>query len=173
MEGVHHVIKEGIADPNKIAIWGWGYGGYLATWAITQTQLFKTAIVGAGINDWISFVGQTSKPELWEAYMGGYYWDDYDFWFSRSPSLHLAKAKTPTLIQVGDRDSKFPYYQAMQLNYSLTDFKILNHLILYPNQGHSFSNPQILLEAREDFLKWLDARMTPSSDAVILKEDQK
>ncbi|MBS0271762.1 MAG: S9 family peptidase [Proteobacteria bacterium] len=173
MSGVRHIIKEEIADSNKIAIWGWGYGGYLATWAIIQTQLFKTAVVGAGINDWISFVGQTSDPELWEAYMGGYYWDDYDFWFSRSPSLHLANAKTPTLIQAGDGDYKFPYYQAMQLNYSLTDFKIPNHLILYPNQEHSFSNPQVLLEARTDLLKWLDAHMVPSSSPVILEENKK
>ena len=64
MTGVDHVIEQGVADPDRLGVMGWSYGGYMTAWTVTQTKRFKAASVGAGVTDLVSFTGTTDIPEL-------------------------------------------------------------------------------------------------------------
>lgn len=89
MGGIEALIQKQKVDPTRLALWGWGYGGYLSAWALTQTDRFKTIIVGAGIANLISQLGTTNSPAFLEATMGGPFWRDWTFWRERSPISHL------------------------------------------------------------------------------------
>jgi dipeptidyl aminopeptidase/acylaminoacyl peptidase len=102
MAGIEAVIEGKKVDPNNLALWGWGYGGYLSAWTLTQTARFKTIIVGQGIANLISQIGTTTKPEFLEAVMGGPFWKDLKLWDERSPISYVKSMNTPTLLQYED-----------------------------------------------------------------------
>ena len=154
MAGVDSVIAKGVADPQKLAIWGWGYGGYLAAWATTQTNRFKAAIVGQGITDLITSSGMTTKQGFLESYLGGYFWDNKELWLSRSPIMHVEKAQTPTLLQY---DASFLVYQGKELGYALRSKNIPVELMIFQLENHLFelysASRQLGMEST---LNWLE-----------------
>src|SRR5262249_47554496 len=70
MTGVDHVVKQGIADPEKLGVMGWSYGGFMTSWVITHTKRFKAASVGAGVTNLVSFTGTADIPSFIPDYMG-------------------------------------------------------------------------------------------------------
>jgi len=101
MTGIDHIVSLGVADPERLGIMGWSYGGYMTAWSISQSDRFKAASVGAGPVD---LVGMTACDlfELITQYFGGWYWDAYDVYVQHSPIRHVQNVQTPTLIQHGD-----------------------------------------------------------------------
>ena len=99
MAGIDDLIARGIADPDKLAIGGWSYGGYMSEWAITQTTRFKAAVSGAGLSNLISEYGTEQGPSYDEWFYGVPYEPEKVAGFlNSSPFVHLKNAKTPTLI---------------------------------------------------------------------------
>lgn len=163
MSGVDYLIERGIADPDKLAIWGWGYGGYLATWATTQTKRFKVAIVGAGITDLISFSG-TGKKGFLEGYLGGPFWKNKKLWFSRSPIMNAENINTPTFFQYGINDKIFPITQGEEWTIILKKRSIPVKLVVFDQESHYFS---LLPLSRKigltTLLEWINQYIAPSS----------
>ncbi|MBA3814508.1 MAG: S9 family peptidase [Alphaproteobacteria bacterium] len=163
LSGVDFLVEKGIADPEKLAIWGWGYGGYLAAWATTQTNRFKAAIVGAGIIDFISFFNR-SKTDILENYLGGPFWENKNLWLSRSPIMKLQNVHTPTLLQYGLGDKDFPANQGKELFIALKQKNIPTKMMLFLAEGHKF---QLLSLSRKVALtslqEWLDQSTGPVS----------
>ena len=153
MTGVDSLIKEGIADPERLALWGWSYGGYLTAWTITQTTRFKAAIVGAGITDLISDIGTAPVTTILQSYFGGEYWKDYQTILRDSPIMHVEKVQTPTLIQHGELDQTVLPSQAQEFFHALKARKIPLKLQLYKSD-HAFNMPASLA-GMEDLLDWL------------------
>ena len=75
MAGVDHVIARGIADPDRLGVMGWSYGGFMTAWVIGHTQRFKAASVGAGVTDLVSFSGTSDIASFLPSYFGGEPWD--------------------------------------------------------------------------------------------------
>ena len=75
MAGVDKVVAMGVADPDRLGIIGWSYGGFMTSWTITQTNRFKAASVGAGVTDLVSFTGTTDIPSFVPDYFGGEFWE--------------------------------------------------------------------------------------------------
>ena len=71
--GMDILMEQGVADPNRQAIAGWSHGGYIAAWAVTQTDRFKASIMGAGVSNMISDQGTNDIP----GFNLDYYFDDY------------------------------------------------------------------------------------------------
>ncbi len=88
MGGIDELIKNKKADPQKLALWGEGYGGYVAAWASTQTDRFKAFAIMDGMTNLISQLGTITSPNLLESVMGGPYWKDWALWRERSPLSH-------------------------------------------------------------------------------------
>ena len=115
MTGVDHAIGMGVADPDRLGIMGWSYGGYMTSWVITQTKRFKAASVGAGVTNLMSFTGTADIPGFVPDYFGGEYWDVFDRWRARSAMFNVKGVTTPTLIQHGEQDLRVPISQGYEL----------------------------------------------------------
>lgn len=136
MTGVDALIERGIADPKRMGIGGWSYGGYLTAWAITQTNRFKAAVAGAAITNWLSFHG-TSYLCRWDElhydanpYERGGVYDKF------SPLNFIANATTPTLILHGEKDGDVSVSQGHELFRALTQRGIPTELVIYPREPH-------------------------------------
>src|SRR6185503_6605441 len=105
MTGIDYLVARGIADPDRLGLMGWSYGGYLTASTITQTNRFKAASIGAPASDWTSYYGQSDGPrETFRAYFGGTPWQVPDNYARHSPRAKLNAIRTPSLLQVGSLD---------------------------------------------------------------------
>jgi dipeptidyl aminopeptidase/acylaminoacyl peptidase len=158
MAGVNDLIARGIADPEKLAIGGWSYGGYMAEWAITQTNVFKAAVSGAGLSNLISEYGTEQGPSYDEWFFGVPYEKPTGF-LNSSPFLFLKNAKTPTLILQGDADDTDPPGQSQELYRGLKRYGVETELVLYPREPHGFREEKHLLDRLNRILAWYDKHL--------------
>jgi dipeptidyl aminopeptidase/acylaminoacyl peptidase len=137
MAGVDAVIAKGIADPGRLAIQGWSYGGYMTSWAITQTTRFKAAMVGAGITNLWSMYGTNDLPNYLATFFGGIpSKETLPLYMARSAMTHAHKVTTPTLILHGGNDERVPIGQPMEFYRALKEHGTPVELVFYPRQGH-------------------------------------
>lgn len=154
MSGVDHVIGLGIADPDRLGIMGWSYGGYMTSWTITQTQRFRAASVGAGVTNLMSFTGTADIPGFIPDYMGGEFWDVFDTWTARSAMFHVKGVRTPTLIQHGEQDVRVPVSQGYELYNALRRLGVDVQMVVYPRQPHGIQEPKLMMDAMQRNLDW-------------------
>ena len=93
--GVDALIDEGLVDPERLAIGGWSYGGYLVAWAVTQTTRFRCAIAGASITSYESNYGVVLNREWQTTMFGSNVYDDYALHRSRSPIAYASQCQNP------------------------------------------------------------------------------
>src|SRR5262249_52589884 len=105
LAGVDAAMQSAPIDPDRIGIYGWSYGGFMAMWAVTQTQRFRAAVAGAGIANWQSYYGQNRIDQWMIPYFGASVYDDPAAYARSSPINFVKQAKTPTLILQGERDA--------------------------------------------------------------------
>lgn len=160
MWGVKDLIDRGIADPAKLGIGGWSYGGYMAEWAITQTNDFKAAVSGAGLSNLISEYGSEEHPAYDEWFYGVPYESDSLVKFlNGSPFTQLKNAKTPTLILQGEADTTDPPDQSQELYRGLKHYGVETELVMYPREPHGFREEKHLLDRLNRILAWYDAHL--------------
>ena len=140
MTGVDALIAKGVADPEKLAVAGWSYGGYMTSWVISQTQRFKAARMGAGLSDLESMYGTTDIP----GYIGAFFdgppdKKTLDLYRERSAITYRDRITTPTMIMHGAQDARVPIGQPMELFRALRDKGTPVELWFYPREGHGFS----------------------------------
>lgn len=156
MTGVDHVIQMGVADPDRLGIMGWSYGGFMTSWAVTQTQRFKAASVGAGVTNLVSFTGTADIPSFLPDYFGGEFWDKPDAYRKHSPMFHVKGVKTPTLIQHGERDERVPLSQGLEFYNALKRQGCTTKMVVYPRTPHGIEEPRLLVDCMERNLDWFD-----------------
>ncbi len=155
MAGVEDLVKRGIADPEKLGIGGWSYGGYMAEWAITQTNVFKVAVSGAGMANLISEFGTEDHP-AGDEWFYGVPWEQPEGFLNSSPFVHLKKAKTPTLVLQGDADTVDPLGQSQELYRGLKRYGVEAEFVVYPREPHGFHEEKHLLDRLNRILAWYD-----------------
>jgi len=156
LSGVDALIAKGVADPDRLGIMGWSYGGYMTSWVITQTKRFKAASVGAGVTNLMSFTGTADIPSFIPDYFGGEYWDAFDTWRARSAMFHVKGVTTPTLIQHGESDRRVPISQGYELYNALKRQGVTTKMVVYPRQPHGIQEPKLMLDAMTRNLEWFD-----------------
>ena len=159
LAGADRLIAEGLADPERQAIAGLSYGGYLTAHAVTRTRRFRAAVVMSGVPDWVSF--RTASV------IGGGYDAVYhrgadpatregrEFLVARSPVFHAADVGTPTLILHGERDRVTPLGEAERFHRALAAAGATTRLVTYPREGHELVEPEHCADARDRILDWL------------------
>jgi dipeptidyl aminopeptidase/acylaminoacyl peptidase len=162
MAGVHDLVTRGIADPNRLGIGGWSYGGYMAEWAITQTNEFKVAVSGAGMANLVSEFGMEDHPAGDEWFFGTP-WESLDKFLNSSPFIHFKDAKTPTLILQGDADTIDPLGQSQELYRGLKRYGVETELVVYPREPHGFHEEKHLLDRLNRILAWYDKYLIPGA----------
>ncbi len=114
MRSVDLVVEQGIADPDRLGICGWSYGGFMTSWAITQTDRFVAASIGAPVTNLVSFVGTADIPSFIPGYFEGEIWERIELYLARSPLFQAHKVNTPAIIQHGGADERVPLEQGLQ-----------------------------------------------------------
>ncbi len=160
MAGVDDLIARKIADSNRIAIGGWSYGGYMAEWAITQTDRFKAAISGAGMADLATEFGTESHSQGDEWYYGTPYENLAGFQKS-SPIVYIKNAKTPTLILQGEADTTDPLSQSQMLYRGLKRYNVPAEFVVYPREPHGLRERKHIADRYRRSLEWIARYLGP------------
>jgi dipeptidyl aminopeptidase/acylaminoacyl peptidase len=156
ISGVDAVIKRGIADPDKLAVQGWSYGGYMTCWIVSQTGRFKAAMMGAGLSDLPSMYNTTDIP----AYLGEFFKGipskaTMALYNERSGITYADRVTTPLLILHGGNDDRVPIGQPMEFYRALKDRGKTVELVFYPREGHGFSEYYHQLDRMKRQYEWI------------------
>ncbi len=155
---VDHVVKMGVADPDRLGVGGWSYGGILTDYLIASDTRFKAATSGAGTAFTVSYygtdhyisqydneIGPPWNPKSWETYQKLSY-----------PFLHADRIKTPTLFLGGEKDFNVPIAGGEQMYQALRSLGIETQLVIYPNENHGIQRPSYVRDRYERYLAWYD-----------------
>jgi dipeptidyl aminopeptidase/acylaminoacyl peptidase len=156
MTGVDHVIAMGVADPERLGVMGWSYGGYMTSWIITQTKRFKAASAGAPVTNLMSFNGTADIPSFVPDYFGGHFWENPEIYAKHSAMFNIKGASTPTLIQHGEADIRVPISQGYELYNALKAQGVPTRMIVLPRQPHGPNEPKMQLAAMQSNLEWFE-----------------
>ena len=157
LEGIDELVKDGIADPDHLAIGGYSYGGYLTNWLITQTTRFKAAVTGAGAVEHVVNWGNddTGLDDVY--FLGGYPWEAKQRYNDEAALWQMNKVKTPTHIVAGADDVRV-YVGENTSERALLSQGVPVKLLIFPGEGHELDkNPwHGKIKVREE-LKWLES----------------
>ncbi len=150
------MVERGIADPDRLALGGWSWGGYLTAWTITQTDIFKAAIMGAGVANLVSDHAAGDIAEANLAYYSGHPYTHWDLYADRSPVRHAANVKTPTLILHGGSDSRVHPTQSMEFHRALQVLGVPVRFVRYPREGHGIAERHHQIDLMNRVVEWLE-----------------
>jgi dipeptidyl aminopeptidase/acylaminoacyl peptidase len=153
MAMVDYAVAQGIADPEKLGVGGWSYGGISTNFIITQTTRFKAAISGAGEFLYVTNWGHDLYSRGWE-YELGLPWENRAVWEKMSPFNRVTAIKTPTMIMGGDADGNVPLINGEQMYQSLRRLGVPTLLVVYPGEFHEFTRPGFIKDRYERYLYW-------------------
>jgi dipeptidyl aminopeptidase/acylaminoacyl peptidase len=157
LSGVDALVQQGIADPDRLAIGGYSYGGYMTNWLITQTTRFKASVTGAGAVEHLANWGNDdlTHDDAW--YLGGLPWEQKQRYNDEAAIWQIDKVKTPTHMVVGGDDIRVAALESYLLERALHKLNIPSTLLIFPGEGHSLrKNPwHGYIKVREE-LDWLD-----------------
>ncbi len=153
MAAVDHVIELGYADPDKLGVGGWSYGGILTNYVITKTDRFKAASGGASETNYIACYGTDHYQHDWEKELG-LPWENRELYLELSPLTHVENIVTPDLILCGEKDWNVPLNQSEQLYQSLRRLGRDTMLVIYPGQSHGIRKPSYQKDRYERYLDW-------------------
>jgi dipeptidyl aminopeptidase/acylaminoacyl peptidase len=160
MAGADFLIQRGVADADRLGIGGWSYGGYMAMWAVTQTNRFKASVAGAGLSDLASEYGTEEGPSFDEWFYGVPY-EKLDGFIKSSPITYLKNARTPTLILQGDADTTDPIGQSEEFYRGLKRYRVKSDFVIYPREGHGIREEKHMLDMYRRILAWYDQYVKP------------
>ncbi len=153
MAGVDYAIAEGIADPERLGVGGWSYGGILTNYVITKTDRFEAAISGASEVLYRSNYGHDHYQYYWEKELG-LPWRNAEAWERISPFNDVENIVTPTLIMGGEKDWNVPILNSEQLYQALKRLGRTTELVVYPGEHHGIRKPSFQKDRFERYLAW-------------------
>lgn len=161
MAGIDTVIKRFPVDGNRLGMKGWSYGGFMTMWTVTQTNRFRAAVAGAGISNWLSYTGENGISEWMVPFFGKTAYEDKAVYAQSSAINYIANARTPTLIVVGERDAECPAPQSFEFWRGLQHVGVKTQLVVYPDEGHGFTNPAHTRDLTQRTVRWFDTYLKP------------
>ncbi|WP_186538116.1 S9 family peptidase [Synechococcus sp. BIOS-E4-1] len=162
ISGVDEMVSQGFADPKRLGVGGYSYGGYLSSWSITQTTRFKAAVSGGILADLISFYGTTDIPQYLTIHLGEPPFPEQSLAWQRSPLKHASKVTTPVLFYVGDSDQRTPPGQVHQMHRAVEDAGVTAFKVIYPGEGHGFVDRNNQLDLMQRMLAWYGRYLLPA-----------
>jgi dipeptidyl aminopeptidase/acylaminoacyl peptidase len=156
LAGIDAVAEVAPIDTARLGLTGGSYGGFLTMWANTQTDRFKAIWSAAGISNWVSYAGTNGIGGWLEPYFGTTMYADPKLYWDRSPLKYIAKAKTPTLITVGERDIETPPDQSLEYWRALKAYGVPTTLIIHPDEGHGTAMQPHIDDERQRVVAWFD-----------------
>jgi dipeptidyl aminopeptidase/acylaminoacyl peptidase len=160
LAGADAAIAAAPIDPNRLGLFGWSYGGYMAMWAETQTTRFKAIVGGAGIVNWQSYYGQNKIDQWMIPFFGASVYDDPAVYAKSSPITFIKNSHTPILILQGERDEEVPAPQAFEFYHAMQTLGVPSELVVYADEGHGPRQPKNQIDILERTVGWFDKYLT-------------
>jgi dipeptidyl aminopeptidase/acylaminoacyl peptidase len=152
--GALAMVDRGIADPARLGIAGWSWGGYLTAWTITQTSIFRAAVMGAGLANMVSDHGQGDIPSANLLYYPGQPYDHMEDYWNSSPVRYVSAVRTPTLILHGEEDARVHPAQGMEYFRALKTLGVPVRFVRYPREKHGFEERAHQIDLMHRILDW-------------------
>ena len=153
MAFVDYALAEGLAEPDKLGVGGWSYGGISTDFIIGQTNRFKAAISGAGAANFTSLWGHDEYQREYVIELG-YPWENRELWERIAPFYKVKDILTPTLFVGGNIDCNVPVLGGEQMYLSLKELGRDTMLVVYPDEYHEFKTPSHIKDLNERYLAW-------------------
>jgi dipeptidyl aminopeptidase/acylaminoacyl peptidase len=157
--GVQELVNRGVADPERLGVFGGSYGGFMSSWLVTQTDIFAAAVPQAPVTDWYS-QHLTSNIAVFDRlfldadpYTGG------GAYFERSPAFLASRVKTPVLLTAGGLDECTPPTQAIEFHRALREHGVETALAIYPQEGHGVRTFPAVIDQAARVLAWFERFM--------------
>jgi len=167
MAGVDAVIERGVAHPDSLLLMGWSYGGYMTSFAVTRTDRFKAASMGAGLPNLVSMVTTTDIGEYLVAHMdGAEFWEDYEEYERHSAIYRIENVKTPTQVIHGENDLRVPFTQGQEFYRALGRLGVPTEMIVLPRTPHGPREPKLLMEVSRIIMSWFDKHLRATEGRV-------
>jgi dipeptidyl aminopeptidase/acylaminoacyl peptidase len=156
---VDDAVARGVADPNRLVVGGWSYGGILTNYVIASDKRFKAAVSGASISNVLAGYGTDQYVMDYETELGRP-WEHPEIWMKLSyPFYQNARIVTPTLFMAGDKDFNVPLQNSEQMYQALKSRGVDTGLIIYPGQFHGLTRPSFLKDRMQRWLAWYDGHL--------------
>ena len=163
VNGALAMVERGIADRERLGIGGWSWGGYLTAYTITQTPIFKAAVMGAGLSNLISDHGQDDIPSANLLYFPGQPYHHLDQYWQASPIRHITNCVTPTLIVHGDDDARVHPAQGMEMYRALKVLDVPVEFVRYPREAHGFQERNHQIDLMRRITSWFERWLEPGT----------
>ncbi len=156
LAAVDDAVARKIADPDRLAVGGWSYGGMMTNYVIASTKRFKAATAGAGSANILAGYGTDQYVREYEQELGPP-WKNTDAWLKVSyPFLHADRIATPTLFLCGEADFNVPLINSEQMYQALRSLGVPTELVIYPGQHHGIHKPSYVRDRLERYVAWYD-----------------
>jgi dipeptidyl aminopeptidase/acylaminoacyl peptidase len=166
--GITNAIDAGIADPARIGVFGWSYGGILTDYMIASDRRIRAAVSGAGVANVLATFGvdMYAREYLFEL---GTPWENFDTWRKLAyPFLHPERISAPTLFQCAGADDNVPCAGAQQMYLALKTRGVPTRLIVYPGENHGLRVPSYLVHRMRNDIAWFDRWLNRVDQGVKL-----
>ena len=166
LAAVDEAVTRGIADPDRLAVGGWSYGGMMTNYVIASTTRFKAATSGAGSSNSLTGYGTDQYVREYEQELGTP-WKNLEAYLKVSfPFLHADRIKTPTLFLCGEDDFNVPLINSEQMYQALKSLGVPTELVIYPGQHHSIRKPSYVRDRLERYLAWCNEHVAAGKTAA-------
>ncbi|WP_395445883.1 alpha/beta hydrolase family protein [Caulobacter sp. UC70_42] len=158
LDGLDMLVAEKITDPTRVGIGGWSYGGFLSAWAVTHSDRFRTAIVGAAPVDISSMLLTTDTPDFVAGYFGRFP-ENLARMDASSPVRFVDRVKVPVLVLHGEQDRRVPVSLGLSFYRGLRLLGKDATMVSYPREPHWTYEPAHQTDIQERVLAWFDAHL--------------
>jgi len=156
MSGLDAILDAGIADPENLGVMGGSYGGYMASWLVTQSDRFAAAVAVAPLTNWLSALYMSNIPHFVTMALKGSYAEANDLYRSRSPICFAENVRTPVLSICGALDRCTPSAEAVQFHNALLQAGTTSELVTYPEEGHGVRRAPAANDYTAHVLAWFE-----------------
>jgi dipeptidyl aminopeptidase/acylaminoacyl peptidase len=166
LAAVDDAVARGLADPDRLGVGGWSYGGISTNYLIATTNRFKAATSGASISNVLAGYGTDQYILDYENELG-VPWKNAETWMRISyPFLHADKIKTPTLFLCGENDFNVPLLNTEQMYQALRSLGVPTELVIYPGQNHGLKKPSYIIDRYKRYLDWYTKWIKPAKSSA-------
>jgi len=164
VSGALAMVDRGIADLERLGIAGWSWGGYLTAWTITQTSIFRAAVMGAGLANMVSDHGQGDIPSANLLYYPGQPYHHMEDYWKSSPIRYVSAVRTPTLILHGEEDARVHPAQGMEYFRALKTLGVPVRFVRYPREKHGIEERAHQIDVMQRIIEWFDRYLLRSPE---------
>jgi dipeptidyl aminopeptidase/acylaminoacyl peptidase len=158
LAAVDHAVELGYADPDRLGVGGWSYGGILTNYVITSTDRFKAAMSGASGALWVALYGHDQYQHWYETEFG-LPWENRELWERLSPYNRVQNITTPTLWMGGQDDWNVPILTSEIMYQAMKRLGRDTLLVVYPEEDHGIDTPSYVKHLYEQWIGWYDRHL--------------